>query len=448
MMKLESNVGHTFEAFQRVVEQLLKPQGIPPDSMLNSYFRARKYLGSKDRKFIAENVYNALRYYHWSTAMVENAIRSFNEEIFDEDKQFLTLLMTMSGGSIQPSQVLSLCEKFLKSAQLRQFIPKILHRFEHPTTPEWKDRNEELALRYSFPLWMIERFVRRFGEEETERLCAALNEPAPITIRVNTLLTTVDACQARLKSEGIDSVRTRFSPVGLTLSKRMNAFSLQTFRDGWFEVQDEGSQLITLFIDPKPTDRILDACAGSGGKTLAFAALMKNRGEIVAADVNEVRLQELRKRARRAGVHNVRVQPVTTLDELSPRFHDTFDVVFVDAPCSGLGTLRRNPGFKISVTETTVDAVSAKQRQILDSVAPLVKINGMLVYTTCSVLMEENENQIESFLKRNPLFTPIIPQSTLASNLDLFSKQLPWCTLLPHLHRTDGFFCAFLRRLR
>ncbi len=295
---------------------------------------------------------------------------------------------------------------------------------------------------------MIERFVRQFGAEETERLCAALNEPAPITIRVNTLLTTVDACQARLKSEGVDSVRTRYSPVGLTLSKRMNAFSLQTFRDGWFEVQDEGSQLITLLIDPKPTDRILDACAGAGGKTLALAALMKNRGEIVAADINGVRLQELRKRARRAGVHNVRVQNVTSLDELSPRFHDTFDIVFVDAPCSGLGTLRRNPGFKISVTETTVDAVSAKQRQILDSVVSLVKIDGVLVYTTCSILKEENENQIESFLKRNPHFTSSTPQSILASNLGLFPEQSPYCTLLPHLHQTDGFFCAFLRRLR
>lgn len=446
-MRLESLVGHTFEVFIQVFYQLKKPKGIPPDSILDSFFRSRKYLGSNDRKFIAGNVYSALRYYHRALHKVQHGLKNFTGELFEEDLLFLLLLTTMTSESVAESQVESLCLQFLKGHQLRQYIPKFLESQKRYVYPTLSNVCEDIALQTSFPRWMVERFVQQYGEEETGRLCISLNEPAPITLRVNTLKTTVEECQARLLSEGVESERARYAPHGLYLKKRMSAFSLQTFRDGWFEVQDEGSQLLTYFVNPKPTEKILDACAGAGGKTLAFAALMNNRGEIVATDVNNVRLQELRKRARRAGVHNVRVLEIETLEDLQSEYRDYFSIVFVDAPCSGLGTIRRNPGLKLSVTEETVAEVKEKQRAILDAVAPLVKVNGILVYATCSILREENEDQIEQFLGRYSNFEPWSPYHSIFSSLQI-PVQTRWFSLLPHTHGTDGFFFASLRRVR
>ena len=213
-------------------------------------------------------------------------------------------------------------------------------------------------------------------------------------------------------------------------------FSLPAFRAGWFEVQDEGSQLLPFLIDPKPNAKVLDVCAGAGGKTLEFAALMKNRGEIYAADINSFRLEELRKRTKRAGVQNVRIQEIQAIEDLAEQYSNFFDIVFVDAPCSGLGTIRRNPGMKWMVTEQTVIEVSEKQRSILHSSALLVKPGGRLVYATCTLLRQENENVVENLLVQHPEFTFESRQrrlSTSSAILDCFhefvlqtSSSHPW----------------------
>jgi 16S rRNA (cytosine967-C5)-methyltransferase len=192
---------------------------------------------------------------------------------------------------------------------------------------------------------------------------------------------------------------------------------------------------------------VLDVCAGAGGKTLELAALMKNRGEIFATDINGFRLEELRKRTKRAGVQNVRVQEIETIEDLVDRYKAFFDIVFVDAPCSGLGTIRRNPGMKWMVTEQTVKEVSEKQKAILHSSVPLVKPEGRLVYATCTLLRQENEEVIEEFLMLHPEFTivklnPDMPlvQSVGGTSTDSFFK------LFPHIQRTDGFFCTVLKK--
>jgi 16S rRNA (cytosine967-C5)-methyltransferase len=292
----------------------------------------------------------------------------------------------------------------------------------------------------------VHRFLYQYGESETEELCKSLNEQAPLTLRVNTIKTTVDECQRALKKEGIETQPTRLSPFGLLVPKRMNVFQLQTFRDGWFEVQDEGSQLLPFLLDPKPTAKVLDACAGAGGKTLELAALMKNRGEIMATDVHSTRLEELRRRTRRAGVSNVRIRQVEDVADLNDGFREHFDLVLIDAPCSGLGTLRRNPGMKWVVTEETVGEVSQKQAHILDSSSSLVKPGGIVAYATCTLFREENEAVVENFLTTHLEFTLERPPLD-ASKFDLNAFNAgPYVKFYPHRDGTDGFFIAVARK--
>jgi 16S rRNA (cytosine967-C5)-methyltransferase len=260
------------------------------------------------------------------------------------------------------------------------------------------------------------------------------------------LKTTVERCQLELSKQGVETTKTVLSPFGLNLSKRINVFSLSVFRDGWFEVQDEGSQLLPFMIDPKPNTKLLDVCAGAGGKTLEFAALMKNRGEIFATDINSFRLEELRKRSKRAGVQNVRVQEIQEIEYLAEQYSHFFEIVFVDAPCSGLGTIRRNPGMKWIVTEQTVHEVSDKQRSILHSSAPLVKPGGRIVYTTCTLLRQENEDVVEEFIIRHPEFTLVEVHELVTKWQNGFVTTSSFFKLLPHINGTDGFFCAVLEK--
>jgi len=300
------------------------------------------------------------------------------------------------------------------------------------------------AIVASFPDWMINRFEAQFGLEETRELCNSLNHPAPLTLRVNTLKISVEECQKKLEAEGIETTRTLRSPIGLVVPKRINIFSLQSFREGLFEVQDEGSQLLPFLLDPRPTWKILDACAGAGGKSLEFAALMKNRGEVFATDVHEFRLEELRKRGKRAGAFNIRVSAAEELFTRHPWTEAYFDSVFVDAPCSGIGTIRRNPGLKWMVSESDVAELREKQLHILRSNAPYVKAGGSLVYATCSLLKEENEDVVGEFLSAHQDFSleDMGAHAGKAGMEDVAEGS--FIRLQPHRHGTDGFFCAML----
>lgn len=334
----------------------------------------------------------------------------------------------------------------LKSTKLKPSVGSILQALSEATEPETVDPIEKIGIRFSYPDWIVRRLVTQYGDPEAQQLCESLNEQAPLALRVNTLKTTREECQDILRKEGVETQRTNFSPFGLLISKRINVFQLQAFRDGLFEVQDEGSQLLPYLIDPKPTTRVLDACAGAGGKTLEMSALMKNRGEIVAADVHSGRLEELRKRARRAGASNVRIQQVEDIADLDERFRGYFDVVLIDAPCSGLGTLRRNPGMKWMVTEETVHEVSQKQLHIIESSVSLVKSGGILAYATCTLFREENEDVIENFLRTHPhcsLESPPLNPSVFDASRFTAGKCIKF---FPHRDGTDGFFIAVMKK--
>jgi 16S rRNA (cytosine967-C5)-methyltransferase len=258
----------------------------------------------------------------------------------------------------------------------------------------------------------------------------ALLEPAPLDLRVNLLKATREEARAALAAEGLDATPTPHSPWGLRLEGRRQITTGPAFRAGLVEIQDEGSQLVAALVDARPGQRVADLCAGAGGKTLALAMTMQNRGQLIACDVSAARLDGAVRRLRRAGVHNVERHLLEPGDKWIKRRANGFDRVLVDAPCTGTGTWRRNPDARLRLTEVDLAELLPKQAALLDQAAILVRTGGRLVYATCSLLAEENEAQVTAFLARCPSFA-------------LVGDPL---SLSPARHGTDGFFAAVLER--
>ncbi len=447
-MKRTSLFGHTVEVYD-----LIFRQAKPADSVIDQFFRSRKYLGSHDRRFIAETTYGMLRFkktLEWihRAIQVQIPINQNTQPLSAPSSiQLLLLYLVLFNGEEIGAVREDASE--MPGKNIGEMLKAGVSIFAEKKFSS--DTAEQLAIEFSFPEWIVQEWIKQFGIDETVRLCSALNTPAPLTLRVNMLKTTVEDCQLALEKEGVKTERTQFSPFGLRVAKRINIFQLKSFRDGLFEVQDEGSQLLPLLVDPKPSSKVVDACAGGGGKSLELAALMKNRGEIFALDVNTFRLDGLRKRVRRSGVDTIRIRSVVA-DDVPSELIGFADNVLIDAPCSGLGTIRRNPGLKWSVTEQTVTELHAKQLSILSQYAQCVKPNGRLVYATCTFMNAENEDVVESFLQSHPEFTLLQPAKILERyNLvqNSFGTSLVtggFMKLFPHLHGTDGFFAAVLQR--
>jgi 16S rRNA (cytosine967-C5)-methyltransferase len=308
-----------------------------------------------------------------------------------------------------------------------------------------------LALEASLPRWIADRFVAQLGLDEGRVLARAMNERAPLTVRANVLRGEREELRGRLAGEGVRSEPTRFSPWGLVLDARENAFTLAAFREGRFEIQDEGSQLVALACGARPGQLVVDACAGAGGKSLALAAEMRNKGSLHALDPDEARLEEARRRARRAGVHNLRTRAIAAGDEAEAQLGDLAgkaDVVLVDAPCSGLGTLRRKPDARWRLAPEDPARFAALQREILRRSSALLRAGGRLVYATCSVGPTENDEVAARAARELPLRpAPIAPLlgEERARALGAGETSL---TLLPHRHGTDGFFVATFERAR
>jgi 16S rRNA (cytosine967-C5)-methyltransferase len=309
---------------------------------------------------------------------------------------------------------------------------------------------EQLARRGSLPFWLARRFVEELGQAEATALVGVLNERAPLTIRANLLRGTRDALQATLATEGTVATPTRFSPWGLTLDGHQNAFALPSFKAGRFEIQDEGSQLIALCCGARSGWTVVDACAGAGGKALALAAEMHNRGTLWALDADAGRLEETRRRARRDGVDNLRVRAIAADEAAELELADLAgqaDVVLVDAPCSGLGTLRRKPDARWRLAPGDPEKFAALQRALVVRFSRLVKRGGRLVYATCAIGRTENQAVAEFVAATLPFDpAPLAPllgaERSAQLGVDGHTLQL-----LPHRHGTDGFFmAAFTRR--
>ena len=304
---------------------------------------------------------------------------------------------------------------------------------------------ERLGVSLSYPDWIVERLIAAYGEKDAEAIARSMNRRAPLTVRTNRLKGTRAELRQRLAALGIPSSLTKLAPDGLILHTRQNVYSLEPFRDGWMELQDEGSQLVAELVAPPPRGSVIDACAGAGGKTLALGAAMENRGRLVALDVSKPKLEELRRRVARAGLTNVRAVQVG--DEL-PEGIAPASRVLVDAPCSGLGVVRRNPESKWRLQPNDLVELPVKQAKILARYAALVEPGGRLTYATCSLLPEENDRVVDGFLAAHPDFSRVPAKEILGRERALTVGDGEVVRLLPHQHDTDGFFGAVMRRRR
>ena len=376
----------------------------PADAVANDFFRARRFIGSGDRRAVSERVWRVLRSY-----------RRLGWWLLDQPTPRLLVAASLlldgrtlddfTGGRFAPG-ALAPSER----AVLRRLEGRTL---DHPSMPD--------PVRLEAPDWI----VARISAEDLR----ALLEPALLDLRANLLKTTRGEARAALAAEGVEAVPTPLSPWGLRIEGRRQVTNGVVFRNGLVEIQDEGSQLVAALVDARPGMRVVDLCAGAGGKTLALAMTMQNRGQLIACDVSAARLDNALPRLRRAGVHNVERHLLAPGDKWIKRHAGQFDRVLVDAPCTGTGTWRRNPDARLRLSEADMTELLPKQAGILEQAASLVRKGGRLVYATCSLLAEENEDQVTAFLSRHPDYA-----------------RTDGLVLSPARHATDGFYVAVLER--
>ena len=418
----------------------------PADDIAADYFRRRRYIGAKDRAQIAAHVYAVLRHRAqidwWIARAGKGEVtpsarpRVFAALLVTEQSQAEDLAAASDGDRFRPAPLSPPEQRLVRALAGRSLT--------HPEMPR--------ATAAGIPDWLEPHLARIYGRRLEDEM-AALNQPAPLDLRVNAIKADRDTARRLLAAEGIAAAPTPWSPLGLRVKHRVPLAATAAFKDGLVEVQDEGSQLAALLADARPGMRVVDFCAGAGGKTLALAAQMQNRGKLVACDTASWRLERAGQRLRRAGISNVERRPLATERDPWVKRHAPkgkeggFDRVFVDAPCLGIGSWRRNPDAKWRMTADDLAELVVRQRDILASAARLVKPGGRLVYATCSLLREENEDQAEAFLAASPDFA-LYPAARAWE--EVISAPCPagddYLRLTPARHGTDGFFLAIFER--
>lgn len=409
-----------FAHAEAVLGQLLQFQ-FPADAVVSHYFRDHRGLGHADRAFVAETVFAVLRRGRSIEARCAG-------QLSDRRRLLVALAVTRNWSQRELAPVLKASEEewlaAAKSMPESEFSP---------------------AVRCDLPDWLYASLEAQFGAEEVIKLADGLNRPAPLDLRTNTIKISRDELLAKLAAEELVGVAGSLSPVAIRLRGKPALAKSPLFLQGLFEVQDEGSQLLGYLLEPKRGEMVVDFCAGAGGKTLLLGALMKNTGRLYAYDVSDKRLARLKPRLARSGLSNVHPARIEhERDTKIKRLAGKVDRVLVDAPCSGLGTLRRNPDLKWRQSEESVAELTVKQASILDAAAKMVRPGGRVVYATCSLLAAENDAIIAAFLATHPEFKLTPASEVLAKH----GIELPGETLrlLPHQHHTDGFFAAVLDR--
>jgi 16S rRNA (cytosine967-C5)-methyltransferase len=406
---------HTVAALAAVLEFKY-----PADTVVSRYLRAHPVLGQHDRAFIAEAVFAVLRR--------------------------LRLLEGLTAGRDPRRLVLAALTR-LRGLSLRELDTALKPR-EREWLVELKARAEDdsLAVRCDLPDWLLAKLQGQYAEDELLQLALSLQHGAPLDLRVNLLKAERVAVLARLAEEGIAARATPYSPLGVRLEGKPQINRHALFLEGAVEIQDEGSQLLCQLLAPRRGEMVADFCAGAGGKTLALGAMMRSSGRLYAFDVSEKRLAGLKPRLARSGLSNVHPQWIAgENDARLKRLAGKLDRVLVDAPCTGLGTLRRNPDLKWRQDEGTLAESRAKQDVILAAAARLVKPGGLLLYATCSLLDEENAQVVQAFLAAHAQFQLRPANAALAQQrIDLDTGE--YLRLAPHLHGTDGFFAALLEK--
>jgi 16S rRNA (cytosine967-C5)-methyltransferase len=356
------------------------------DKALEKLFKQNPKWGSRDRRFVAESVYDIVRYYR------------FYSELADTKNNFWFITAVY------------LVEKGIELPEWQEF--------KH-VDPAYIFKKKNLIsgdkmVRESYPNWLWNYGAAELGEEAWETEASAMNEPAPVVLRVNTIKTTESSLKEELQKQEIIIKKIEELKSAYILEKRENVFRNNLFKEGWFEIQDAGSQQISEFVNPSEKDLVIDACAGAGGKSLHLAALMKNKGKIISMDVEAWKLDELKKRARRAGAFNIETKLIEE-NKTVKLFSKRADKLLLDVPCSGSGVIKRNPDAKWKLNEEIIEKTILLQKDILKHYSEMVKPGGSLIYGTCSIFPSENEKQIEYFMQIRPEFTFVQEKRILPS---------------------------------
>ena len=386
---------------------LIFNEGHYADKVVQQLLKRDKRWGSRDRGFVAETTYDIVR---WKRLYAEIAEvkEPFNR---DEIWRMFAVWATLKGITLPDWKY-----------------------FENTPTRKIKGRFDEFSkirkIKESFPDWMDELAAEALGEAVWTKEAAALNEQADVILRVNTLKTTREKLKSDLFDLDIETEALEKYPNALKLAERGNVFTTEAFKNGHFEVQDASSQLVAEYLQVEPGMRVVDTCAGAGGKTLHLASLMENKGQIIALDIYDNKLKELKRRAKRAGAHNIEPRHIDSTKVIK-KLYDKADRVLIDAPCSGLGVLRRNPDAKWKMQPEFIEKIKKTQAEILSSYSRMVKSGGKLVYATCSILPSENQDQVTKFLA-----------SESGKEFSLIKDN----KILSHQSGYDGFYMALLER--
>jgi 16S rRNA (cytosine967-C5)-methyltransferase len=394
----------------------------PADTALRYFFQNER-IGSNERALIAETVFGVLR--HRLLLEVACADKATPR------RMALAHLLRFGGYN------------------LRELEP-VLKRDERDwlsTVKGVKVEDQPLTVQAELPQWLVDIMRTSYSEEEILTIGISMQQGAPLDIRVNTLLARRDEVLQQLHNQHIEATVTPFSPVGIRLKEKIPLNKDALFTTGKVEVQDEGSQLLGFLLAPKRSDMVVDFCAGAGGKTLMLSALMNSQGRLYAMDVSEKRLANLKPRLKRSGASNIQPMLISHENDLKvKRLAGKIDRVLVDAPCSGLGTLRRNPDLKFRQSPASISELTQKQTAILASACRLLKKGGRLVYATCSILQQENQHIVQAFLATHPDFV-LLPAGDVLQQQKIQLPMGDYLELRPHLHATDGFFAAVLERV-
>ncbi|HYD18132.1 MAG TPA: RsmB/NOP family class I SAM-dependent RNA methyltransferase [Patescibacteria group bacterium] len=419
---------------QAVIEILTEVLAVekPADAVASFYFRNRRFIGSKDRAAIQLRFFRVMREYHrlswWITqngGRVDARTLTIADLILHKEFDAKAVNEIFSGAQYAPLEMTK-PERDLTRALMGKGLE----------TPEMPERERLECPEWAYPL------LKEVLGPNLENELQAMMTPAPLDLRVNAIKASRDELLAEFRRDGLDAEPGKISPLCIRMRNRPPIAQHEFYKNGLVEIQDEGSQMVALLAQAKPGEQVADFCAGAGGKTLALGASMNNKGRIVAMDVLDKRLERAKERFRRAGLHNIETRALTSeRDKYVKRHERHFDLVLVDAPCTGVGTWRRDPDKRWRMLGPGISSLVPLQKNIIDSAYRMVKPGGRLVYATCSLLPDENERQVETFLAAHPEFT-LKPAKELVD----IKGAGDYLKLTPAQHDTDGFFAAVLVR--
>lgn len=378
------------------------------DKVVYQMLKRDKRWGSADRKFIAETTYDIVRWQRLYASIADVNMPFTRENIW----RLLSVWLVLKG---------------IKLPDWPQFTDTPTRRIKG----KFDEYSKHRAIIQSIPDWLDEMGEAELGAKIWGKELEAQNEKAKVILRTNTLKTNRKDLKLKLESEGIESNELKTHPNALELIERANVFQTEAFKDGWFEVQDASSQLVADYLEAEPGMRVIDACAGAGGKTLHLACNMENKGQLLALDLYKSKLNQLKTRAKRNGAHNIETRIIDSTKVIK-KLKDSADRLLLDAPCSGIGVLKRNPDAKWKLTPEFIDNIKSVQQEILSSYTRMLKPGGLMVYATCSVLPSENQNQIQQFLA-----------SEAGQYFELQKEQ----SIFAHKCGYDGFYMAQMRKM-